>query len=124
MLSEGRSLVSLQSGTNRTTTNREGRVFPMTIEVRRVLKAQDAEREQLKKAGHVVPWVFFRMIAEERGGKKKPRPIISLNKAWKAAIAAAAVPGRVPHDVRRTAVRNLVRAGVQQTVAMKMTGHK
>ena len=104
--------------------NRDGRVFPMTAELRRLLQVQAAERDALKKAGHIVASVFFRMVAEGRGGDKKPRSIASFGKAWKAACAAAGCPGRIPHDLRRTAVRNLVRAGVPQTVAMKLTGHK
>jgi integrase len=39
-------------------------------------------------------------------------------------LAAAGVPGRLIHDCRRTSVRNLERAGVPRSAAMKMTGHK
>jgi integrase len=43
---------------------------------------------------------------------------------WKAACKAAGVPGRILHDFRRTAVRNLERAGVPRSAAMAMVGHK
>lgn len=55
------------------------------------------------------------------------RPDVSLrrfSKAWRRACRAACCPGRIPHDFRRTAVRNLVRAGVPEKTAMLMTGHK
>lgn len=107
-----------------TTKNGDGRTFPLTGELRRVLQAQEAERDRLKKAGHICPFVFFREVAEGRGGEKKPQRIVSFAKAWKSACRAAGCPGRLPHDLRRTAVRNLVRAGVPERVAMQLTGHK
>ena len=45
-------------------------------------------------------------------------------RSWCTACPKARVSGRIFHDFRRTAVRNLERAGVPRAVAMKLTGHK
>jgi integrase len=113
--------VRLDAGT---TKNKEGRVFPMTAELRKVLKAQHDAHERLKKAGQICPHVFWRMIADERGGTKHPKPVKAFNKVWTIACRKAGCPGKIPHDMRRSAVRNLVRAGISERVAMRMTGHK
>ncbi len=96
------------------TKNREGRSFPFTIALETLLKEQHAAHEHLKKAGRLVPFVFHR----------NGEPIRTFRGAWKTACTAAGVPGRILHDFRRTAVRNLERAGVPRSAAMAMVGHK
>jgi integrase len=71
--------------------------------------------EALTAKGIIAPHLFC------RGGGQ---PIKSFYTRWDQACTAAGCPGRIPHDMRRTAVRNLNRAGVPETVAMKITGHK
>jgi integrase len=104
--------VRLEAGT---TKNGEGRTFVMTPELRLCLQAQRAATDAWeRKTDREIPWVFHRDSAQMKGFRK----------AWKTACKAAGVPGRIPHDFRRTAVRNLQRAGVPQSVAMAMVGHK
>lgn len=105
------------------TKNGKARTFPMTKELRRLLEDRRREHEQLKRDGHITPLVFFRMVAKGRGGEKEPRRVKQFGKAWHAACVAAGCPGRIPHDLRRSAVRTFVRAGIGQTIAMALSGH-
>jgi integrase len=102
-----------------TTKNDEGRTFPFTDALERLLEAQKTEHDRLKAEGLICPWVFNRSNRKVKGKR-----ITTFIKAFKAACTKAGFPGRIPHDLRRTAVRNLVRAGIPERVAMQMTGHK
>jgi integrase len=99
----------------RESKNHEGRMFPMTPELTGILTRQLERTRLLEKAsGRIVPWVCH----------GDGTPIKDYYDAWDKACSLAGVPDRLAHDLRRTAVRNLERAGVARTAAMKMTGHK
>ncbi len=51
------------------------------------------------------------------------KPVKDFRRAWERLTKAAGVPGLLVHDLRRSAARNLVRAGVPRSVAQRITGH-
>ncbi len=60
------------------------------------------------------PYVFH------RNGKQ----IKSFRRAFKSACKDTGLAGVVPHDMRRSAVRNIRKAGVGETDGMKISGHR
>ncbi len=94
------------------TKNREGRSVPILEgDMRELLLEAKRERDADWPDS---PWVF------NRSG----RQIKDFRGAWDEACKKARVPELNFHDLRRTAVRNMRRAGVPQVIRMKISGHK
>lgn len=91
-----------------TTKNEDARIFPMTDALHQILVDSRDPRFPL------CPWVFH------RSGSR----IKDFKSSWNKACRLSGLMGRIPHDLRRSAVRNMVRAGVHDIIAMKLTGHR
>ena len=88
--------------------NKDGRLLPLSGELLEILDRAHAKRRP------DCPFVFHR----------DGEPIGDFRKAWSAACRAAGLHPILVHDLRRTAVRNMVRAGIPDRVAMTLSGHK
>lgn len=116
--------VDLEAGTIRLdpgmAKNDEGRVVYLPPDLKGQISAQIERIRVLEmQTGRIVPYLFPRLTGRRRG-----RRIGDFRKAWATACKKAGVPGKLRHDFRRTAVRNMVNLGVPERVAMKVTGHK
>ena len=67
----------------------------------------------------MIPYVFPHLEGHLRGTRIK-----DFKKDRKTASKKAGRPGMLRHDLRRTVIRNLERAGVPRSVTMKNTGHR
>ncbi|PYN45042.1 MAG: site-specific integrase [Candidatus Rokuibacteriota bacterium] len=116
--------LDLEAGTLRLdpgmTKNDEGRIVYLTPELKALLATQLNRVETLqRRTGKIIPYLFPHLSGRRAGARRR-----DFRKAWTTACEKAGVAGRIRHDFRRTAVRNMVNAGVPERVAMKVTGHK
>lgn len=96
--------------------NKQAPGLPMSKALRALLERRwAARRYQAGKATGISTYVFH-------GGNGKA--VVDFKRSWATACTAAGVPGVLFHDLRRSAVRNMVRAGVHQNAAMRISGHK
>ena len=99
------------------TKNNEARSIPLPDELYEMLKLQRAARDAKWPQ---CPWVFSR----------HGRRVKDFRGAWEKACTAAGLanesgrPARLFHDLRRTGVRNFIRARVPERIAMAICGHK
>ena len=130
-----RRQVDLEAGTLRldpgTTKNDDGRIIYLPADLKPALAAQLGRVETLqKKLGRIIPWLFphLRGAKQQSTGRRQVavlgEPMRDFRKAWVTACTKAGITGMLKHDFRRTAVRNMVNAGVPERVAMKVTGHR
>jgi integrase len=97
------------------TKNRDGRLYPLTDELRAIVSAQvEYTRRLEREQGRIIPWLFHR----------QGEPIKGFRKAWITACRRAGVPGSQLHDFRRSASRNHIRDGCSMAETMAIMGHK
>ncbi len=100
--------VRLEPGT---TKNEQARTIFLTGELLDVVQQQREIRDRLYPD---CPWVFF----------SEGKQIKSFRRSWNTACRQVGLEGKILHDFRRSAIRNMVRAGIPERVAMDLSGHK
>jgi integrase len=101
--------VDLMAGTVRLRTSKNGepRQINLTAETRNLLAGCIAGKS-----------------ADDAVFTRGSEPVLYFGQAWDTIAAAAGCPGLLFHDLRRSAVRNMVRAGIPEVVCMRVSGHK
>lgn len=95
------------------TKNDSGRTVYLDEELKNIFQYQSEQRKNREK---ILPWVFT--------NNTDNASLKDFRRSWQKACVEAKIGNRLFHDFRRTAVRNMVRAGIPERVAMMISGHK
>jgi len=88
--------------------NKKPRVLPL------VDALKDIIQRRIKARGVICPYIFHR----------KGKQIKLFRRGFNTAVKTAALAGLVPHDMRRSAVRNYRKGGLSETEGIMLSGHK
>ena len=95
------------------TKNDEGRTVYLDQELKEMFELRSEARKSMSR---ILPYVFLNKDRTDR--------IKRFDKTWRTACDNAEIGVRLFHDLRRTAIRNMVRAGIPERVAMMISGHR
>jgi integrase len=99
--------------------NGEGRVLPLDENLV-ILIERCWTRREFKEPDRATTFIS-EFVFHFKG---RPTPETTIRRWWVEALTKAGLPGRLFHDFRRSAVRDMIRAGVAQAVAMSISGHR
>jgi integrase len=108
----------------RKSKNSQARTMALEGELAAIIKRQSVARAERIVAGVDSPFVFVRSTGRVQNTRARGKPVDDITGVWRTACKAAGLEGRIFHDLRRSAARNMDRAGVSRHVAMQITGHK
>jgi integrase len=104
-----RGFLRLEPGTTKTG---QGRLIPLVTDVREVLWQW--------KRHMLAHYPACRWVCHYRGKRLRAVP----TKSWRNACERVGLNGKLFHDLRRTAIRNMVRLGISERIAMEISGHR
>ena len=98
--------------------NDKGRLIVLDGELLETIQGQ-WERRKVAEIPGQSPTLLCTFVFHRNG-----KPIRDFRKAWYKARKETGLSAKTLHDFRRTAVRNMVRSGVNERVAMMVSGHQ
>ena len=99
----------------RKSKNKQARTMALEGQLAAIIKRQSIARAERVLAGHDSAYVFVRALRGTLNMRSRGLPVVDFGVVWKTACRKAGLQGRLFHDLRRSAARNMDRAGVSAT---------